>query len=555
MSSVLALGLSACPPASTTPRAELGEARRFVELRDRIVARLLDESPSWGRDLGMHEYDGRVGDYSAKGLAARRAFLEESIAALDAISATTLSQDDALDRAILNNEMSRALFALAEWHQPSEQPQFYEDIFTVNSYVDRAYAPIELRARQLLAHEEAGLLQVPNIKKNLVLPLSRTVAKVAAKNYAGYAEYLRTDVMTVFKGVGDAEFQKRLLSSNEQLAQAADALAAWLEKDVAPAGNDAQHVLGADRFRKLLAAQEGLTTSIDELSVIAERDLAQNKAAYETLRKTTTPTRPAVTELMGVAAKLVEESRQFLVDEKIVTIPSNDTVTVRESPPFLRWNSAFLEASGPFDPYRVAFFYITLPDPTWPKKEQEEYVSPFGVMLATTVHEVYPGHFLQGRFIERAPTKVQKMAWSYSFGEGWAHYAEQMMIEEGFHASDPQAKLGQRGDALLRNCRFVVSIGLHTRGMTLAQATRRFVDECHQDEATARGQAERGAFDPGYFAYTLGKLQILALREEAKRKLGASFSLQKFHDALLSHGAPPLALIRDRVLQAIGAAP
>ena len=546
---LFALGLSACPPASNTPPPAPAS---FAPLRERIVARMLVEDPSWARGLGLHEFDGKVADYSARGLAAKRAFIEESLRSLEGVDEKALSGDDALDRAILKSQLSLWYFVLVDSDEPHKEPQFYEEMFGVNAYVDRAYAPLEVRAKQLLAHEEAALVQAPNVKANLVLPLSRTVAKVAAKNYAGYAEYLRGDVVKVFKGVGDADFQKKLAATNEQLAQAADALAAWLEKDVVPSGNDG-HVLGVERFRKLLAAQEGLTTPIEDLSVMAEKDLARNKAAYEALAKTTTPTRSPASEIMSEAAKLVAEARQFLVDHKIVTIPSEDTATVKESPPFMRWNSAFLEASGPFDPYRIAFFYITLPDPTWPQKEQDEFISPHGVMLATTVHEVYPGHFLQGRLMERAPTKVQKMSWSYSFGEGWAHYAEQMMIEEGFHANDPQARLGQLGDALLRNCRFVVSIGVHTRGMTLEQAARRFVDDCHQDEATARGQAERATFDPGYFAYTLGKLQILALREEAKKALGASFSLQKFHDALLAHGAPPVALIHDRVLQALGA--
>ena len=230
-------------------------------------------------------------------------------------------------------------------------------------------------------------------------------------------------------------------------------------------------------------------------------------------------------------------------------MPSDDTAVVKESPPFMRWNSAFLDATGPFEPARSAFYYITLPDPAWPKKEQTEYLPLYGTLVATTVHEVYPGHFVQGRWIDRAPTRVQKMADSYSFVEGWAHYTEQMMIEEGFGAADPQVRLGQLGDALLRNCRFVVSIGLHTKGMTLEQAAERFARECHQDRATSRQQAVRGTFDPGYFAYTLGKVQILNLREEARKQLGARFSLQRFHDALLAHGSVPVALLHDRVLR------
>jgi uncharacterized protein (DUF885 family) len=222
----------------------------------------------------------------------------------------------------------------------------------------------------------------------------------------------------------------------------------------------------------------------------------------------------------------------------------------------MRWNSAFLNGPGPFDkPGLVAYYYITLPDPTWPAKEQEEYIMTYSNLLSTSVHEVYPGHFVQGLWQKRAPTFAQKALESYSYVEGWAHYAEQMMVDEGFGDEDPQNRYGQLMDALLRNCRFVASIGIHTEGMTLAEAEERFVRDCHQDRATARQQAVRGTFDPGYFAYTLGKIQILALRDEAKRRLGARFDMKKFHDALLAHGAPQVPLIRERVLREIGATP
>jgi uncharacterized protein (DUF885 family) len=220
----------------------------------------------------------------------------------------------------------------------------------------------------------------------------------------------------------------------------------------------------------------------------------------------------------------------------------------------MRWNAAFLDSPGPYEPKATtAFYYITLPDPKWSKKERDDYIPPHGILRATTVHEVYPGHFLQAQWIRKAPTRVQKVLGSYSFVEGWAHYVEQMMIEEGFGA-DPQSRIGQLSDALLRNCRMVVSLGVHAENMTLAQAEKRFMRDCKQDRATARQQAARATFDPGYFAYTLGKIQILQLRDEARKKLGAKFSLQRFHDALLSHGSPPVPLIRDRVLKDLEAA-
>jgi uncharacterized protein (DUF885 family) len=264
-------------------------------------------------------------------------------------------------------------------------------------------------------------------------------------------------------------------------------------------------------------------------------------------------TRPAASELLAGATKLVEKSRAFVVDENLVTVPTDERATLKETPPYMRWNAAFLNMPGPFDSAKEAFYYITLPDPSWPHKEQLEYIFPWGTLMATTVHEVYPGHFLQGLWLRKAPTKVQKMVESYSFVEGWAHYSEQLMVEQGFGADDPQNHLGQLSDALLRNCRFVVAIGVHAEGMSLDEAAKHFRDDCFQDKATAREQAVRATFDPGYFAYTVGKLQILQLREDVKAKLGERFDLKAFHDALLSHGSPPVALVADRVKRQLGA--
>ena len=211
--------------------------------------------------------------------------------------------------------------------------------------------------------------------------------------------------------------------------------------------------------------------------------------------------------------------------------------------------------SGPFESARSAYYQLTVPDKAWPAAQRADYLGSIGDLLGTTIHEVFPGHFVQGRWAEHAPTRVQKAFDNYAFVEGWAHYGEQMMIDEGFGDTDPSNRLAMLHGALLRNCRFAASIAIHVKGMTVEDAEKRFVDDCHQDRATAHEQAVRATFDPGYFAYTLGKLQILALRAEVKAKLGNAFSLRQFHDALLSHGAPPISLIHDRVLRELGADP
>ncbi|WP_437779162.1 DUF885 domain-containing protein [Sorangium sp. So ce1097] len=542
-------------PSAVASSAAPAEAPRepFVALRDRIVREWIADEPAFARSRGLHEHDGKVGDYSAAAIERRLARLERDRAALAAVDPAALSPDEALDRAILLQQIDLGLFNGRDVEDWRRRPQFYGELFGVNDYLDRAYAPLPDRARRLLEHEKAALAQVPRVLENLSSPMPRPVIEVAVKIFRGYAEYLRGDVVKLLQGVGDAAFQADFQQTNAALAAAAEKLAEHLATVELPKG-DASHVLGEARYRKLLLAQEGLSIPLAELKKMGEDDLAANKAAYEALAGKVKVTRPKAALLLAEATRVMDASRRFIVDRQIVSLPSDDRAIVKETPPYMRWNSAFLDAPGPFERQGLeAFYYITKPDPSWPRKEQEEYVMPRGTLLSTTVHEVYPGHFVQGLWESRAPTHVQRMFGSYSFVEGWAHYAEQMMIEQGFGKEDPQSRLGQLADALLRNCRVVVSLGVHAEGMGLDAAERRFVDDCSQDRATAREQAARATFDPGYFAYTLGKLQILKLREEARAALGAAFSLRRFHDALLSHGSPPVPLLRDRVLAELGA--
>ncbi|WP_438033810.1 DUF885 domain-containing protein [Sorangium sp. So ce204] len=550
--------LGAAPPqAAAPPRAVASaeparpaEAPRepFTALRDRILREWVADEPAFARSRGLHAQDGKVADYAAAAMERRLARLERDRAALAAVDAAALSPDEALDRALLLQQIDLTIFSgrdLEEWRR---RPQFYGDLFGVNHYLDRAYAPLPERARRLLEHEKAALAQAPRVLENLVSPMPKPVIEVAVKIFRGYAEYLRGDVVKLLKGVGDPAFQADFEETNAALADAAEQLAEHLAKVELPKG-DASHVLGEARYRKLLLAQEGLSMPLAEFKKMGEDDLAANKAAYQELARKVKTSRPKAEQLLGEATRMMESARKFLVDKKIVSLPSDERAIVKETPPYMRWNAAFLDAPGPFERKGLeAFYYITKPDPSWPRKEQEEYVMLRGTLLSTTVHEVYPGHFVQGLWGNRAPTETQKMFGSYSFVEGWAHYVEQMMIEQGFGKEDPQSRLGQLADALLRNCRVVVSLGVHAEGMSLDEAERRFVDDCFQDRATAREQAVRATFDPGYFAYTLGKLQILKLREEAKAALGPAFSLRRFHDALLSHGSPPLPLVRERVL-------
>jgi hypothetical protein len=521
-------------------------AQRFAPLRDRVLAELLADDPSLARDLGLHEYDGKVAPVSAAAIAERVARLGRAATELAAIAPSALAPDDALDLAELATWVETRRFELRDLDAPRKAPRSYEPLFDVSVYVDRDYAPVDERARRLVEQEEAALAEVAHVRENLSPPLSRPVAEVAARNFAGFATYLRGDVAARMGARGDAAQRARFAAANGALARAASELAAWLKKEASR--GDQGHVLGRERYVKLLAVQEGLSVGLDEFERMNEDDLAANKAAYEALAARVKPALVEEPRLFETAARLVRDTRNFVVDDGLVDLPSDDAVVVRETPPYERHNSASIEMSGPFEAVRSAYFQLTLPDRSMPEKARRAYLGTMGDLLGTAIHEAYPGHFVQGRWAERAPTRVQRAFSSYSFVEGWAHYAEQLMIEEGFGRRDPANELAMLHGALLRNCRFAASVAVHVRGRSVEQVEKRFRDDCHQDEETAHEQAVRATFDPGYFAYTLGKLQILALRREAKARLGAGFSLRRFHDALLSHGAPPIALVRERVL-------
>jgi uncharacterized protein (DUF885 family) len=551
----LALALALCsagcgsPPSPAAPAAGAAPSSPA----EGLARRLLALTPNEARALGLHEFDGRVGDFSAAGVERRIATLRELQTEASGLAAQTADADAQLDAAVLRQMIAQDLFELTEMETWRTNPTYYSELFSVDEYIIRDYAPKQERAKAMLSHLRASRAQVQNVRANLRSPLSEPVVKTAIDIYKGFGQYLRGEVQTFLDGIDDPALRAEAKEAALAVAGEAEGIAAQLHGVELPKA-DQSHVLGRERYEHLLLAQEALSTPIEQLEQMAEQDLARNRAAYEALAKSVEKSRPSAAALLNEVRQVVDGARDFMLARRIVTLPVEPHVEVKETPPFMRWNSAFLNPGGVFDRADLpAYYYVTLPDPSWPPKEQEDYVMSRGEIVSTSVHEVFPGHYLQGLWQRNAPTFVQKVSWSYSFGEGWAHYAEQMMVDEGFAADRPEARLGQLSDALLRNCRFVASIGIHVRGMTVDDAKRRFIEDCKQDEAGARQQAVRGTFDPGYFAYTLGKLQILALRDEAKQRLGARFELAKFHDALLAHGAPPVPLIRERVLEALAA--
>jgi hypothetical protein len=311
----------------------------------------------------------------------------------------------------------------------------------------------------------------------------------------------------------------------------------------------------------MLTMTECVDVPVDQLEAVARKDLKRNRDALERACAAFAPGRsvrecmasvaahkPKDLDPVAAATRQLVTLRTFIAEHDVVTIPGSEEAKVREAPKYLAWNAAFIRIPGPYETNLPSFYYVSPPDPSWTKAVREAYVPSVAALWFTSAHEVYPGHFVQYLAANRAASKVGRVFVGYAFAEGWAHYSEEMMYDAGLGAGDPEMHVGQLAQALLRDVRFVASIGMHTHGMTVDQAKRMFIDDAFQDEGNAEQQAERGTFDPGYLNYTMGKLMIRKLRDDWTATRGGRAAWRQFHDEFLKFGGPPIPMIRRAMM-------
>jgi len=330
-----------------------------------------------------------------------------------------------------------------------------------------------------------------------------------------------------------------------------------------PATDDG-YALGATKFAAMVRRTEGVDISLDELEAIGRADLKRNQDALAAACAVYAPG-ASMADCMGKMAAdkpedgAVEEARrqlpplkEFLIEKNLVSIPGTEEALVEESPPYNRQNSAYIDIPGPYETGLPSVYYISPPDPSWDAETRANYIPGKMDLLGTSVHEVWPGHFLNFLHANRAESLFGKLFVGYAFAEGWAHYAEEMMMEAGLHDGDPETKIGQLSNALLRDCRYLSAIGLHARGMTVEESFNLFRNECYQDAGNSTQQAARGTYDPAYLNYTMGKLMIRRLRDDWTAKNfpdgGERAGWKEFHDEFLSYGGPPIPMVRKALM-------
>lgn len=548
-----ACGSSAAPPTLLAPAEQA-----FATLRDGIARDLYDYRPNNAVGLGLHEWDGRVTDASAAGLKAAGVRFHAALDALDKVGPAVLSPTSRLERATLRNVLSSYLFELETLRLPWRSPFQYMRGLNLLDYVSRDYAPLAERARVVVRYTAAARGLLAAARQNLTVgPVPRPWLEIGIIMAGGAVEFARGDAKKALAGELEPALRAELDAALESHATDLTAFREFLV-GLRP-GASGDFALGADLYLRMLRETEGVVTDLATLERVAAEDTARNLAAVEEAARQIDPRKPTaevvaqvlsdiptVDQLLDVAREQVRDTRAFVASHPIGRIASDEPAEVGLSPPFMRVNPAFLRSAGPFEKKILpSFYFISPPDPSWPAEQQRTYIPSRPVLMFITAHEVWPGHLYQDLYIKKHPSAVVKSFCSSFFTEGWAHYAEEMMWDAGFGAGDPRLRIGQLQNALLRDARFLASLGLHTRGMTVEEATKLFQEKAFLGPASARQQAMRGTFDAMYLGYTLGKLMIKKLRDDWKAKVGADYSLQAFHETLLSTGCQALPLLRD----------
>jgi len=541
----------------TTTPSELDALERA------IVDHLFVLQPSYAVGLGLHEYDGRLPDLSTTGTDRWIRGADELLARLAALSSDSLPSSRKTDAFLLQLLLESPLFDLRAVGDLERNPMNYLGSVSLTAYLIRDYAPVRQRVDAIVRTLEEVPRLLEEGRERLRDPLPKPFLDLSLAIGGGLPAHF-----------GEAEeFAERAQLVEEVRTARGPAEAAvnefltWLREYHLPKAVP-DFALGPTLYQQLLFVREGIEAPFEEIHRAGAADLERNQRRLEEIARgehRTVPEllvrlngdHPTASALIPTARSYVDETRRFVEEHALVTVPDEARCRVEETPVWGRaLSTASMNPPGPFDTTSSEGLYFVTPvDAKWSEGQQEEWLRSLNksILLNTTVHEVYPGHYLQFLHFRRTPGSLaRKVYLSPSFVEGWAHYTEQLAIENGLGGENRLAEVAQLHDALLRNTRLLVSIGLHTGGMSLETATQMFQTQAHMERLPAEREAIRGTFNPEYFCYTLGKLAILNSRSHT---LGARFkgSLRAFHDSLLALGCPPVGLLDSLLEEALPA--
>lgn len=539
----------------------------FADFTSDYFDALFAFSPSQATAAGLHQYDTKMENLSAGAWENRARDLRRQLERLLKIKSGQLPAQDAIDAQVLDGQIRAELQSIEELKLWQSNPMIY--VGTPGNAVDllmkRDFAPAPERLRSVIARLKGVPAIFEAMRANMRNP-PKEFTDLAIRMASGSVGFFRDSATGWARKAagGDAGLLKEFDAANAAAVQSIEDSVKWLKADLLPA-SEGKYAIGADAFLNKLYYEDMVHLTLDRLLAAGQANLEKDyKDFVETARKIDAKRKPAEVfaslandhpaagGLLRFAENTLEGTQKFVAGKKIVTLPNQARPIVAETPPYARSGSfASMDTPGPFETKATeAFYYITPPEKDWDAKHVEEHLRLYNrpVMDMITVHEAFPGHFVQFLYVKQFPTRTRKLVSANTNVEGWAHYGEQMMIEQGFGGGDPKIRLAQLSEALLRDCRYVAGIQLHTQGMTVEQAAKLFVERGFQEPANAYEEARRGTYNPTYLYYTLGKLEILKLREDYRKAKGAQFSLERFHDDFIKCGPLPVKLVRQILL-------
>lgn len=526
--------------------------------------------PASATSAGIHKYDAMLPAYSQTDFQSEIARNQMALRSLARIPSDNLSENNLLDATVLESLINGRLLDLANIRIWAKDPGFYntQAATALFSLIERDFAPVDDRLESLIARERRIPDVLSSARTNVVNPPA-VYTKVAIEEVQAQIDFLQSGLPQSVAGAQSLALKTEFKAINQSAITAYQEFLDYLQQGLIPqSGGD--FALGRENFQKKLQYDEMVDLPINILLKIGHKEMHRVQSLFTQAANIIDSTKPpmevlqsakqnapATGQVFGDTQSVLNNLRQFVLTHEIVTIPPAPIPEVKKTPSFMRaLTVASMDTPGPFEEHSIqSFFYVTLPDPSWNDEGARQllrFFNPYSIRIIA-VHEVYPGHYVQFLWLKQAPTRARKLEPSLSdMGtnvEGWAHYCEEMMLEQGYGEGNPSLLLVQLQAALIRLCRYIAAIKMHTQGMTVEQATLLFQQQAFMDPANAEREAMRGALDPTYIAYALGKLEIMKLREDYKKMLGDNFNLKAFHDQFLSYGVVPVKLIREQMLR------
>jgi uncharacterized protein (DUF885 family) len=536
----------------------------FRDLTQKFIEDDLRTYPDDATEQGDHRYDDQLTDLSRAAIESRIRATKKWKHDFEAVKPDQLDPANEADREWLIAQLDGRLLDSEQLRTYERAPGEYLPVGALHSLIKRNFAPLEMRMLSATAREKAALHNLAAARLNLKPPrTAKVTVDIMLSEMPGVISFLQKDLTEAFDTVAAGPAKTAFLKANGKLIAAMKDYTKWLKTSVLPRATG-DFAIGADAYKRMLADQELVDIPLADLETAGEDELVRLQADFQKTAHLIDPNHnpaevaaalnrahPSADQLIPTVTAGLAALRDYVVTHHLATIPSEVPPLVRETPPSMRATTfASMDSPGPFEKSTEAYFYVTLPDPSWPEDRREQLLEFFSAPLIsdTSVHEVYPGHYVQFLNNRLNPDKVRALYASGANAEGWALYCEQMMLDEGLHKGDPKYRLAQLQMALMRACRYLVGIKMHTKGMTVEQAEAFFETNAYLTPHNAEVESFRGTEDPGYLRYQLGKLMILKLREDLRKKQGADFDLGKFHDAFLREGAVPVRLIRRAML-------